>query len=190
MRPHLRHAAAGQPRSGAAGLRTAVYAEHWRELALPPSQGEFASGMLPLWMECLLERLRQEPACWEGIGFQMPRKGQITRARWGFLRRLTGLGESQLLELYRDAGIELELRKARGRTHVSQKPPASADGHGGIEEGEAGDEAWEEEEPGAEEGRPLCQRLVQAAALDPVRARFVLAIYCHAPAHLRPPREQ
>lgn len=180
-----------QPVSSEAARRacaTAVYAEHWRELTLPPSLGEFASGMQPLWMECLLELLRQEPACWEGISIQMPQKDEITPGRWEFVRRLTGLSESQMLELYREAGIELELEKSGGETRVIQKPPARAGDHNSEDSDEAGDDREEEEEDEfeEEEGR-LYEPLVKAAAIDPVRARFVLANYCHALEHVWPP---
>jgi hypothetical protein len=172
-------------------LASIVYQQNWREMVLPPAMGEYASGMQPLWMECLLDLLRVEPSCWEGIMLQMPRKDDITRERWEFVRRLTGLSDSRLHELYREAGIEVTWETSDGRTHPSRKQAAAsaADDPADIEEEELDDEEFDEEEEEDyedDEASPY-EQLIQAAALDPEKARFVVANYCHALEHVHPP---
>ncbi|MCX7603864.1 MAG: hypothetical protein N2036_07300, partial [Bryobacteraceae bacterium] len=133
-----------------------AYRTFWQDLVLPPQLGECASGLQPLWMECLVELLQESPELWDEILAQMPNEDVIDEERWDLVRRLTGLSEARMLELYREAGIGLRLERKDGRTRViqSRKKTGKFRDHGPY---------W---------------LLAQVAAMDDCSARFLLANYC------------
>lgn len=174
---------------------TRCYARYWSDCCLPPQLGECARGSQPLWMECLLRMLREDPGLWPVIVQRMPFRESITAERWEYVRHVTGLSEERLLELYREAGFRLRLEKAPSGSRAGSRPSAAFEviqehpRHADYSHGLAVCEEAEEEEPELEmeeeeeEEDNLYNLIMTAAPFDEESAKFLLANFCYILEH-------
>lgn len=157
------------------------YASSWEGFCLPPALGEYATGWQPLWLECLLDLLRNELSSWALITSQMPRQKSVPARQWNFVKKHSGVGGERLVHLYRQAGVDV---------------PASAAGKGGAARGAAPDTRTPggkhpvnscreppEDDDDCEDEAPDYGLLAEEAASDDDVARFLVANYCYVLEH-------
>lgn len=136
------------------------YVRYWHDRCFPPEMGECAEGEQPLFMDCLLELLRQQPGLWHVIGGQTPLRLPLSKQRWKFVREVTGLRPERLRELFHEVKVHF-------------------DGEESLREWDCTDE-WEGYDDEAAEGDlDVMDVIVEAAPFDQETARFLLANYCY-----------
>lgn len=148
---------------------TTCYARHWRDCCLPPQLGECARGEQPLWMECLLRLLHENPELWPAIVNRMPYPKVFPLGCVEFVERVAGLGRDRVLELYKECGLDVSRLEQRlaARHEMADREP--------LDDDEGDDESDDES---------VSYKLIEGAApFDPESARFMVANFCYMLEH-------
>lgn len=149
---------------------TACYARNWRDCCLPPQLGECARGEQPLWLECLLRLLNEEPELWPEITHRMPYPKVFPLECVEFVQRVTGFNRERVLELYKECGLDVNLE---------QRPAAR---YNMADHEIPDDDDDDDDDDDAEEN--VSYRLIEVAApFDPESARFMVANFCYMLEH-------